>query len=188
MPRSKPATEPGSFGNKPSVTKHDRQAQAEIAALKRRVAELEAAQFGYSQRVTKSRARPAGNAALEARIAQLEGDLASERFEHNATHGMYVRALDAVKGVLTKAEWLTVVKGVHSDRVQDPVLKRQCDEALALLNARRLLLIKKADRPAPPAGPKPTTAADWAAMKRAATAKRKADRQRARPVKPPTLK
>jgi hypothetical protein len=142
--------------------------------------------------VTKPRI---GDASLRARIIELEGALARERNEHHATHALYVRALDAVKGVFTRAEFRKLRALIAPDRVthlKDADLTKRLTEAAAFLNryedkrGQGNLLVKKAER-GRPQGPTPLTRADMEALKRAATAARKASRERARPIKPSSL-
>jgi hypothetical protein len=106
---------------------------------------------------------------LEARIVELEGELAHERFEHDATDGNLRKALYAHKGWLTSAENRKLRACLHPDWAP-PEQKKKYDEALKIYNAIELALLKRDERPPTK---RRTTEEDWKAMKRATTAARK---------------
>jgi hypothetical protein len=126
------------------------------------------------RRLPRRRARPLTEAPGEARIHALEAELARERFAHSATMGMYRRALDAQEGVLTGDEYRKILACLHPDRVADETMKKLYTEAFAIFGQCEILVRKK-DRHLPP--PKMPTREEWAAMRRAATEKRKAARR-----------
>lgn len=165
----------------------------EIDALRQKVATLE-------RQLAQARPRPAaggraGVQAHEARIIQLEGEVARLRLACEAEHDLYVRALDAHAGFTTRAEYNSIVFWVHSDREPDRANKdaiHRRDKAVALLNACKGLMVRKKERAVSAGKPAPTQT-DWAAMKRATTERRRAQRAarkaaRAKPASPKALR
>src|SRR5262249_46948856 len=115
---------------------------------------------------------------LEARIVDLEGDLAHERFEHNATRGFYRRAIESVNGVLTAAERKLIRGCLHPDEFKDEATKKRYEQAFQIFEQCGELIVKKGER-GPSGSDRPMTREDYAAMKRQATAKRRPNERRA---------
>jgi hypothetical protein len=120
----------------------------------------------------------AEHAALEARIVELEGDLAHERFEHDATRSFYHRALDEREGIWSRAEFINVLFCLHPDTFNQADKERR-ETAWLLVNEYAQWLLKKGERD--PLPPDRLTREDLAAMKRQATAERKAKRAARKP-------
>ena len=92
-------------------------------------------------------------------------------------HGMYLSALDAIKGAWTRKQYNTVLFCLHPDqRDNQPAERRDLAFRLVAHEPWASLLVKKTERVMPP-GPKPPTIEEMAAMKRQAKAVRKAERE-----------
>jgi hypothetical protein len=81
---------------------------------------------------------------LNERIVEVEGELARERFEHDATHGLYHHAIEGYPGVLTRDQYRQILSYLHPDRVQDEEQKKQLAEALQIFKSCELRILKKA--------------------------------------------
>jgi hypothetical protein len=157
--------QPSDAGHADNAEEHSNNGQPDNDAVTRRdaVQKLERELLEAHKQIT----------ALEARIVELEGLLAHERYEHDAIDQSLRRVLHAHKGWLTSDENRKIRACLHPDWAP-PEQKQQYEEAAKIYNQIELALMKRGERP--PAKRR-TTKEDWDAMKRAATATRKAKRQ-----------
>jgi hypothetical protein len=129
----------------------------EIARLKARIAKAEQDRDRYKQMAESRPAEPVSapvtNGGQEARIAELEAQLASTTKERNEFGNQYweIRAYLELRteGIFTRKEFNKLRSWAHPDRAQGEVEKKRHQEAYELIG-RCEKLLKKDPLPQPP--------------------------------------
>jgi transposase len=95
--------------------------------------------------------------------------------QHNANAKHYEAVLKVRKGIMTRAEYRSILSCLHPDRVQDDILKKRYERAFNFFTDLEKLVLSEQDSPTVPSG-LPKTAAEFLKRKAEYAAQRAAKR------------
>jgi transposase len=98
--------------------------------------------------------------------------------QHNTNAKHYEAVLKMRKGIMTRAEYRSILSCLHPDRVQDELLKKRYERAFNFFTGLEKLVLSEQESPTVPSG-LPTTAAEFLKRKAEYAAQRAAKRNSA---------